>query len=96
MLHPAINHTHPPTDFYVVTSTKGVIDFTREPISEQQLGTYGFSVGPERDDGCHGLYRGGNRVALLFANRDALSTHLSAYRVGSSGFSPDLLGWWFA
>jgi hypothetical protein len=82
--------------FYVVITTKGKIDFTKDAITERELQGYGFNVGAAEANGHHGLFRAGNRVALLFPNKTVMSDYLQSLGCNSEGFSSGLLGWWFA
>lgn len=82
--------------FYVVISSKGKIDFTKDAISERELQRYGFNLGPAEANGHQGLFRAGNRVALLFPNKNVMSDYLQSLGCNSEGFSSGLLGWWFA
>ncbi|MBX8588581.1 hypothetical protein K5D56_04235 [Pseudomonas cichorii] len=81
--------------FYVVISTKGKISFAKDAVYEQQFRHYGFHIGPEISGGNCGLYRVGNRVALLFSNKADRSEYLSTHGSESTGFPSELLGWWF-
>ena len=79
--------------YYVVTSTKGKVDFTATAESEPELQRLGFEIGPP-NDGYQGLYKTGNRVALLFTNKRELSDYLNAVGCKSAGFPREFLAWW--
>ncbi|MCU9528057.1 hypothetical protein [Pseudomonas mosselii] len=88
--------TRSPADaFYVVTSTKGHIDFTKDLVDIQYLHQYGFSVQREEASNTHWLVRGCNRVAPMFTHRAALDEYLQGLAPRGDGFRKELLAWWF-
>lgn len=83
---------------YVVTSIKGAITFFEDAVTEQELQRFDFDVGREVLPGANhkGLYRNGNRVALVFSDKTEMSEYLHEHGCNSVGYPKELLGWWFA